>query len=63
MCVVVVNHSGALQASRFIRISLEGKKKNVIVLMFFSPVESDKKTGQKDTKKVSHAGNLKLCIG
>lgn len=31
--------------------------------MFFSPVESDKETGQKDTKKVTHTGNLKLRIG
>lgn len=33
------------------------------MLTFFSPVESDKETGQKDTKKVTHAGNLKLRIG
>lgn len=63
--VLVVKHGGALQRSKLIRISLKRKKKkfNMMVLMFFSPVESDKETGQKDTKKMTHAGNIKLCIG
>lgn len=61
----LVSFGGALQGFRSVRISLKREQisSNTMVLVFFSPVESDKEIGQKDSKNVTHAGNLKLSVG